>query len=173
MSLVVRDLAVCFLILLGTIANGAVRQAWLVPWHRRCLGHVVSTVLFSLLIFAFEWMLSSWLDVVSAVESWLVGGVWLVLTVERGADRRGGRLCRILDKPEAEFAVVVADRWQRKGLGGMLTAQLVGAGTAGRRRADFRRDVGENRAMRSVCERADFSVHRVAGGSELVAELNL
>jgi hypothetical protein len=81
MSLVVRGLAVWFLILLGATANGAVRQAWLVPWLGDAWGHVVSTVLLSLLIFAFGWMLSGWLDVVSAAESWLVGGVWLVLTV--------------------------------------------------------------------------------------------
>ena len=81
MSLVIRSLAIWFLLLAAAIANGAVRQAWLVPWLGDAAGHIVSTVSLSLLIFAIGWALFGWLDIATGAESWLVGVVWLGLTV--------------------------------------------------------------------------------------------
>jgi acetyltransferase len=72
-----------------------------------------------------------------------------------------GRLCKAHGKNEAEFAVVVSDRWQRRGLGTILLRQLVEIGRA----EHFARITGtvlaENHAMRRVCERVGFKLrHR-------------
>ena len=81
MSLVIRSIAAWFLLLMAAIANGAVRQAWLVPWLGDAVGHVLSTVSLSLLIFAIGWALFGWLDIATVAESWHVGVVWLGLTL--------------------------------------------------------------------------------------------
>lgn len=81
MSLVVRGILVWLLLLLAAIANGAIRQAWLIPWLGEHAGHIVSTLSLSGFIFGLGWLLSGWLDVTSTAEACLVGVVWLVLTV--------------------------------------------------------------------------------------------
>src|SRR5687768_169984 len=81
MSLLVRGVVVWFLLLVAAILNGAVRQAWLVPGLGEQAGHVVSTVTLSILIFGVGWLMSGWLDIASAAEAWLLGAVWLILTI--------------------------------------------------------------------------------------------
>lgn len=81
MSLLVRSGLVWLLLLVTAIANGAVRQGWLIPAWGEAVGHVLSTLVLSLLILGVGWLLSGWLDIASNAEEWLVGAVWLVLTL--------------------------------------------------------------------------------------------
>ena len=81
MSLAIRGVVVWFLLLLAAVFNGAVRQAWLVSALGEQAGHLVSTVMLSVLIFAVGWLMSGWLDMASASEAWLLGAIWLVLTI--------------------------------------------------------------------------------------------
>ena len=81
MSLLVRGIVVWLLLLVAAIANGAIRQAWLVPWLGETAGHVASTMALSGLIFGIGWILSGWIDLATAAEAWLLGVVWLGLTV--------------------------------------------------------------------------------------------
>jgi hypothetical protein len=81
MSLRVRGVAIWFVLLFAAIANGAVRQAWLVPWLGDPAGHVVSTVMLSVLIFGVGWIFFDWLGLRTSAEAWRLGVVWLVLTL--------------------------------------------------------------------------------------------
>ncbi len=80
MSLLFRALAVWLLLLVAAISNGFIRQAFLVPAAGETAAHIISTVMLSVLIFGIGWMLSSWLDLASSREAWIVGGAWLLLT---------------------------------------------------------------------------------------------
>lgn len=80
-SLLVRACAVWLLLLIVAVLNGTVRQAFLVPAFGEHAGHVVSTLMLSTLIFVVAWLLFAWLDIVTPSEAWLVGGLWLILTI--------------------------------------------------------------------------------------------
>ena len=83
-----------------------------------------------------------------------------------------GRLHRDPGHPEAEFALVVADAWQRRGVGERLLARLEDAASA----AGCTRLTGtllaENLPMQRLCHRRGFALHPGAGG-EVTAERSL
>jgi acetyltransferase len=83
-----------------------------------------------------------------------------------------GRLHRDAGRPEAEFALVVADAWQRRGVGSRLLARLEDAA----RGAGCTRLTGtllaENLPMQRLCHRRGFTLHPGAGG-EVTAERDL
>ena len=81
MSLLVRSFIHWLLLLTSAVLNGTVRQALLVPAIGEHAGHIVSTVALAGIIFVVGWLTSAWLNLVSWREAWLVGSVWLVLTV--------------------------------------------------------------------------------------------
>lgn len=84
-----------------------------------------------------------------------------------------GRLIKTPDREdEAEFAMLVADPWQGRGLGRALLTALVGIG----------REAGVcivchilpgNRAMLQVCRQLGFEVHLSRAGDEWLGELDL
>ena len=72
-----------------------------------------------------------------------------------------GRLCKSHARNEAEFAVVVSDRWQRRGLGTLLLKRLVEIGRAEHLSRISGTVLAENQSMRRVCERVGFKLrHR-------------
>jgi acetyltransferase len=75
-----------------------------------------------------------------------------------------GRLCRLPGTGVAEFAVVVSDGWQRRGLGTRLLTRLVDIG----RKEGLARITGailtDNVEMQRVCERVGFTISRDSGG---------
>jgi acetyltransferase len=83
-----------------------------------------------------------------------------------------GRLHRDPGRPEAEFALVVADAWQRRGVGDQLLARLEEAARA----AGCTRLTGtllaENLPMQRLCHRRGFTLHPGSGG-EVTAERSL
>jgi acetyltransferase len=84
-----------------------------------------------------------------------------------------GRLCKAHGKNEAEFAVVVSDRWQRQGLGTLLLRKLVEIGREERLAGINGMVLAENQAMRRLCERLGFRLRYHAGQPELEASLRL
>ena len=83
-----------------------------------------------------------------------------------------GRLCKSHGKNEAEFAVVVSDRWQRRGVGTLLLQKLVEAGREerlGRIRGTI---LGDNHGMRRLCERVGFKLRLRPGETEYEATLS-
>lgn len=84
-----------------------------------------------------------------------------------------GRLCREHGRNEAEFAVVVADRWQRRGLGTQLLRRLVEVGREEGLARIHGTVLGENAGMRAMCEHVGFRVQRDAADSEFEASIRL
>jgi acetyltransferase len=84
-----------------------------------------------------------------------------------------GRLIRVHGRPEGEFALLVADAWQRRGLGTRLLGDLVEIG----RREGLSRIVGDilgtNGGMLRVSRRLGFTLHRDAESGTVRAELDL
>jgi hypothetical protein len=80
MSLLLRALALWFLILPSAVLSGELRQRLLVPWVGESLGHVLSALLLSLIVVGVTAIFAAFLKLVSPREAWLVGGFWLVLT---------------------------------------------------------------------------------------------
>jgi acetyltransferase len=97
----------------------------------------------------------------------------LVATLASGEIIAVGRLCKRRWANDAEFAIVVADRWQRQGLGARLMELLIQAGRdegLDRLTAVILRD---NHGMEAVCRKAGCKVHTVQGQTELNAEIDL
>jgi hypothetical protein len=79
--MITRALLGWLFLLLLAILNGALRQAVLIPrWGER-VGHIVSTLLLCALILGATWMVMRWVRPASARDAWLIGGVWLGLTL--------------------------------------------------------------------------------------------
>lgn len=84
-----------------------------------------------------------------------------------------GRLFRQPGYDEAEFALLISDRWQGKGLGTVLLKLLIRLG----RQSHLRRIIGhilpDNAAMKRVTEKVGFKVRFNSDDSEWLAELDL
>lgn len=102
--------------------------------------------------------------------------VWVVEDGTNGPERRIVAVARLgLDaaRREGEFALLVADEWQGRGLGRKLLEWLVQQG----RERGLERIVGhvlpENREMLHLCRKARFNVLPEPRGGEVVVELRL
>ena len=84
-----------------------------------------------------------------------------------------GRLSRVHGVNEAEFSLLIRDRFQHQGLGSELLRQLLSVG----RRENINRITAEiladNFAMQKVCERLGFTLNRVMGEPMFRAEIEL
>jgi hypothetical protein len=67
-------------LLVLAIANGAVRELWIVPRLGTEPGHVISTAMLSTLIVLLTWLTIGWLRPANATAALQVGLLWLVLT---------------------------------------------------------------------------------------------
>jgi acetyltransferase len=84
-----------------------------------------------------------------------------------------GRLIKEPARSEAEFAILINDQWQGKGLGTELLRLLVRVG----RQSHLRRIIGhilpDNSAMKRVSEKVGFKLHFNADAGEWLAEMDL
>ena len=74
---VIAWLAILFL----AIINGAVRQGLLIPRVGERTGHLMSTVLLSLLVLLAAWVLVPWVRPLARRDAWFVGILWVALTL--------------------------------------------------------------------------------------------
>lgn len=84
-----------------------------------------------------------------------------------------GRLTKMHASNEAEFAMLVSDRFQNQGLGTKLLHQLIEVGRAekiGLIRAEILTD---NFVMQHICKKLGFSIHRIPGEPMVSAELKI
>jgi acetyltransferase len=84
-----------------------------------------------------------------------------------------GRLSKLRGLNEAEFALIISDRWQRQGLGTELLKRLVQIGRQEgleRIRATM---LKENHAMQHVAKRVGFTLNRNAADADFSAEISL
>ena len=76
-----KSTAVWFLILLGAIANGALREAVLLPRLGTTAAYLLSGVLLSLVILAATLGCIRWLGVHNRLQALRTGAFWLLLTL--------------------------------------------------------------------------------------------
>ena len=79
--MIIRALLVWVGLLIVAILNGGFREAVLAPRLGRSLAHGLSTVMLSLFIVALGWMTTPWVAPRSLQDAWLIGGVWVALTL--------------------------------------------------------------------------------------------
>jgi len=84
-----------------------------------------------------------------------------------------GRLGRGRATDDAEFALLVRDDWQRRGLGTELLRRIVDIARAERIRRVTATMLPNNTAMMRIAEALGFTVHAAPGDSEATAEIVL
>ncbi|HKN61418.1 MAG TPA: GNAT family N-acetyltransferase [Candidatus Acidoferrales bacterium] len=84
-----------------------------------------------------------------------------------------GRLTKTPDEPEAELAVLVADRWQNQGLGTELIRRLIEIARDEKLARVLANILPENQSMRSLADRLGFAVRATDDPSVLTAVLTL
>lgn len=84
-----------------------------------------------------------------------------------------GRLSLADTEPSAEFALLVGDEWQRRGLGSELLRRLVAIGRDEGLRRIWAEMLPTNVGMRHTARDAGFSVTETFGSSTVRAELLL
>ena len=77
----IRAVLVWLAILVLAIANGALREAYLLPAWGRPAGLVASGVLLSLAILAAAFVALPWLAASSTARAWRIGCAWLLMTL--------------------------------------------------------------------------------------------
>jgi acetyltransferase len=104
----------------------------------------------------------------------------IALVVERkdatGDDRQifgVGRLSKLRGNHEAEFALLVSDRWQRQGLGTELLKRLVQIGRAEKLSRISAIIMGTNHSMQHVAQKAGFRTGHDLASQDYVAEIHL
>jgi acetyltransferase len=83
------------------------------------------------------------------------------------------RLSKLHSTNTAEFAVVVTDQWQRKGLGIELTKRLIQIAKNEKLTRLVAYTLRENKDMQQMCKKVGFLVRTPVGESECVIEMNL
>jgi hypothetical protein len=81
MSVAARALAVWFVMLLVASANGALREAVLIPELGDTAGRAISTLMLTALIVLLTWVTIRWIDPQSAREGGMIGAFWVALTL--------------------------------------------------------------------------------------------
>jgi hypothetical protein len=76
-----RALAVWLLLVALAVVNGAFRVSFLIPRIGEHAGHVVSTILLSILILVTAWLTIGWIRPAALNDAVLIGFLWLALTV--------------------------------------------------------------------------------------------
>jgi uncharacterized membrane protein len=76
-----RALLVWLLLAVLAIANGTLRTLVLAPRIGEHTGRFVSTLLLSVFIAVAAWLTIPWIEPATERDAWLVGGIWLVLTL--------------------------------------------------------------------------------------------
>jgi acetyltransferase len=84
-----------------------------------------------------------------------------------------GRLSKLHFGNEAEFALVVSDRWHRHGLGQRLLNMLVQVGRDERLDRITATILPDNSAMQHIARKTGFQVFHSRGDAEVVAEMRL
>jgi len=83
------------------------------------------------------------------------------------------RLSKLHSTNAAEFAVVVTDKWQRKGLGTELTKRLVEIAKHEKLDRLVAYTLRENKEMQQMCKKIGFKVRIPVGESESIIEMEL
>ncbi|KPK28946.1 MAG: acetyl CoA synthetase subunit alpha [Desulfobacterales bacterium SG8_35_2] len=84
-----------------------------------------------------------------------------------------GRLTAVYDTKEAEFAIIVSDKYQGHGIGTELLNRLVDVGKKEGVKRIFAEMLPENSGMRKVSEKVGFKLHQNMEENVVIAEMDL
>lgn len=79
--MMIRGIAIWVVLLAIAIANGAIREAAIVPLVGEAPGHAVSTAILCTAIVIVTRLTIGWMQPASARAAWRLGLLWLALTV--------------------------------------------------------------------------------------------
>ena len=79
--MLLRALAIWFVLLMIAFANGAARAIWIIPRAGDSAGHIISCLTLSTAILLLTWATIEWMGPSSADEAVVIGGAWLALTL--------------------------------------------------------------------------------------------
>jgi hypothetical protein len=79
--LITRTLLIWLALLALAIANGGIREALLIPRLGAVSGRALSTVTLSAAILLLTWFTLRWIHPVSPRDVWIIGGLWISLTL--------------------------------------------------------------------------------------------
>ncbi len=100
----------------------------------------------------------------------------IALVAERREPQREilaiGRLAKIPGQAEAELALLVGDRWQRRGIGAELGRRLLDVARAEGLEKVVASMLPENREMQRLCEQLGFRLHRAVDEPLVEAEID-
>ena len=77
----IKAVAVWFSFAALAIMNGALRDMVISRWAGEQGGHVISTFLLCILIFAVTWLTIDWIGPLSGTDTLLIGALWLGMTL--------------------------------------------------------------------------------------------
>jgi hypothetical protein len=80
-SIAIKSVGIWILLVLLAILNGGVREKLLVPLLGQQRAQPISGLLLSIIIFVITLAVFPILGINSSYQAWLVGGIWLLLTV--------------------------------------------------------------------------------------------
>ena len=83
------------------------------------------------------------------------------------------RLSRLHGLNGAEFALIISDRWQRRGLGPEMTRRLVEIARKENISYLMAYALQENRDMQAMCKKLGFRVRHMSGDNECIIEMDL
>ena len=81
MSIAARASTVWVVMLIVASANGAFREAVLIPRLGDTQGRAISTLMLAALIALLTWFTIRWIHPASAREAWMIGAFWVILTL--------------------------------------------------------------------------------------------
>jgi hypothetical protein len=79
--MVVRAIAIWCVLLVIASMNGMLREAVLIPRTGDLVGRIISTLLLSAFVFILTWLSIGWIGPRTSGAAWLVGVMWLLLTL--------------------------------------------------------------------------------------------
>jgi hypothetical protein len=80
-SMAVRAVSVWLVMLIVASANGALRQAVLIPLIGEVGGRAISTLVLAALLALLTWLTIGWIAPRSGADAWLIGAMWVALTL--------------------------------------------------------------------------------------------
>ena len=79
--LALRALLIWLELLALAVANGAAREAFLIPRFGSAAAHAISTIVLSVLIVVAGSLALPWIAPATAAEAWRIGILWVLLTL--------------------------------------------------------------------------------------------
>jgi antibiotic biosynthesis monooxygenase (ABM) superfamily enzyme len=78
--MILRSFLIWLLLAILANINGGLRNAFVTPAFGEHAGHIISSIVFCIVIFLITWLTIPWMKPAGKRESWIIGGFWLLLT---------------------------------------------------------------------------------------------